>query len=103
MASLTKEQLLKHKQTHDPESILSLDHKALSNVSCSAKFRNLERLDLVFNNLTSLLGLKSCINLKWLSVVQNESQTLKGIGGLTKLTVLNAGKNKLRSMEEESY
>ncbi|XP_007015749.2 PREDICTED: protein phosphatase 1 regulatory subunit 7 isoform X1 [Theobroma cacao] len=102
MARLTKEQLLKDKQTHDPNSItsLSLDHKALSDVSCLAEFKNLERLDLAFNNLTSLEGLKSCINLKWLSVVQNKLQTLIGIEGLTKLTVLNAGKNKLRSMEE---
>ncbi|XWS52816.1 hypothetical protein CRYUN_Cryun11dG0104600 [Craigia yunnanensis] len=102
MARLTKEELLKHKQTHDPDSItsLSLDHKALSDVSCLAEFKNLEKLDLAFNNLTSLQGLKSCINLKWLSVVQNKLQTLKGIEGLTKLTVLNAGKNKLRSMEE---
>ncbi|XP_022754212.1 protein phosphatase 1 regulatory subunit 7 [Durio zibethinus] len=47
-----------------------------------------------------LKGLKSCINLKWLSVVQNKLQTLKGIEGLTKLTVFNAGKNKLITMEE---
>ncbi|KAK6235232.1 hypothetical protein SCA6_010569 [Theobroma cacao] len=102
MARLTKEQLLKDKQTHDPNSItsLSLDHKALSDVSCLAELKNLERLDLAFNNLTSLEGLKSCVNLKWLSVVQNKLQTLIGIEGLTKLTVLNAGKNNLRSMEE---
>ncbi|XVE79199.1 hypothetical protein DITRI_Ditri14bG0038600 [Diplodiscus trichospermus] len=102
MAGLTKEQLLKDKHTHDPLSItsLSLDHKALSDVSCLAEFKNLERLDLAFNNLTSLQGLKCCINLKWLSVVLNKLQNLKGIEGLTKLTVLNAGKNKIRSMEE---
>ncbi|XWS28535.1 hypothetical protein CRYUN_Cryun25bG0078400 [Craigia yunnanensis] len=102
MSRLTKEQLLKGEHTHDPDSItsFSLDHKSLSDVSCLAEFKNLERLDLVFNNLTSLQGLKSCINLKWLSVVQNKLHTLKGIEGLTKLTVLNAGKNKLRSMEE---
>lgn len=40
------------------------------------------------------------MNLKWLSVVQNKLQSLKGIEGLSKLTVLNAGKNKLRSMDE---
>ncbi|XP_021278108.1 adenylate cyclase [Herrania umbratica] len=102
MARLTKEQLLKDKQTHDANTItaLSLNHKALSDVSCLAEFKNLERLDLAFNNLASLEGLKSCVNLKWLSVVQNKLQTLKGIERLTKLTVLNAGKNKLRSMEE---
>ncbi|KAL0437048.1 UNVERIFIED_CONTAM: hypothetical protein Sradi_0412700 [Sesamum radiatum] len=60
----------------------------------------MQRLDLGFNNLTSLEGLKSCMNLKWLSVVQNKLQSLKGIEGLTKLTVLNAGKNKLKSMDE---
>ncbi|XVF69227.1 hypothetical protein PTKIN_Ptkin11bG0064000 [Pterospermum kingtungense] len=101
MGRLTKEGLLKD----DPHSItsLSLHHKALSDVSCLSEFKNLERLDLAFNILTSLQGLESCVSLKWLSVVQNKLQTLKGIEGLTKLTVLNAGKNKLRSMEEVRF
>lgn len=34
-----------------------------------------------------LQGLKLCVNLKWLSVVQNKLHSLKGIEGLTKLTV----------------
>lgn len=32
-------------------------------------------------------GLKSCVNLKWLSVANNKLQSLKGIEGLSKLTV----------------
>ncbi|GLT81982.1 hypothetical protein SLE2022_004010 [Rubroshorea leprosula] len=102
MTRLSVEQLLKEKQTRDPNSVttLSLNHKALSDVSCLAEFKTLERLDLAFNNLTSLEGLKACINLKWLSVRQNKLQSLKGIEGLTKLAVLNAGKNKLTSMDE---
>lgn len=31
--------------------------------------------------------LSSCINLKWLSVVENKLESLKGVEGLTKLTV----------------
>ncbi|KDP27383.1 hypothetical protein JCGZ_20207 [Jatropha curcas] len=102
MTGLTTEQVLKDKQTRDPNSItsLSLTQKALSDVSCLNEFSNLERLDLAFNSLTSLEGLSSCLNLKWLSVVKNKLQSLKGIEGLSKLTVLNAGKNKLKSMEE---
>uniref|UniRef100_A0A2P2J894 Protein phosphatase 1 regulatory subunit 7 n=2 Tax=Rhizophora mucronata TaxID=61149 RepID=A0A2P2J894_RHIMU len=102
MASLSSQQVLKDKQTRDPNSIafLSLTHKFLSDVSCLSEFKNLERLDLAFNSLTSIEGLRSCINLKWLSVVQNKLQSLSGIQALSKLTVLNAGKNKLKSMDE---
>jgi len=32
-------------------------------------------------------GLRSCANLKWLSVVENKLESLEGIQGLTKLTV----------------
>ncbi|KAG6382830.1 hypothetical protein SASPL_157459 [Salvia splendens] len=42
----------------------------------------------------------ACTNLKWLSVVQNKLESMKGIDGLNKLTVLNAGKNKLKSMDD---
>ncbi|QHN86470.1 uncharacterized protein DS421_16g546570 [Arachis hypogaea] len=52
-------------------------------------FNNLEKLDLKLNNLTSLEGLRSCVNLKWLSVLENKLETLEGIQGLTKLTVLD--------------
>ncbi|ESR37406.1 hypothetical protein CICLE_v10029981mg [Citrus x clementina] len=78
MTRLSTEQILKDNNTGDPNSIksLTLTHKALSG------------------------GLRHCVNLKWLSVVQNKLQSLKGIEGLSKLTVLNAGKNKLRSMDE---
>ncbi|XP_002523848.2 dynein regulatory complex subunit 3 [Ricinus communis] len=102
MGKLSMEQILKDKQSGDPNSIssLSLTQKALSEVSCLTQFTNLERLDLAFNSLTSLEGLCSCINLKWLSVVQNKLLNLKGIEALYKLTVLNAGKNKLKSMDE---
>ncbi|KAM0996919.1 hypothetical protein ACFX2C_006866 [Malus domestica] len=51
-------------------------------------------------NLTSLEGLKSCVNWKWLSVANNKLQNLNGIEGFTKLTVLNAGNNKLKAMDE---
>ncbi|RYR03987.1 hypothetical protein Ahy_B06g083483 [Arachis hypogaea] len=34
-------------------------------------------------------GLRSCVNLKWLSVLENKLETLEGIQGLTKLTVLD--------------
>ncbi|KAJ4845131.1 hypothetical protein Tsubulata_018387 [Turnera subulata] len=102
MTRLTTQQVLKDKNTKDPNSItsLTLTHKALSDVSCLGEFTNLERLDLSSNNLTSLQGLGSCVNLKWLSVVQNKLESLKGIESLSKLTVLNAGKNKLKSVAE---
>ncbi|XAR60165.1 hypothetical protein NMG60_11033422 [Bertholletia excelsa] len=102
MTVLSCKQVLEDKKTRDASSItaLSLNHKALSDVSCLSEFTNLERLDLSYNNLTSLEALKSCVNLKWLSVVQNKLQSLKGIEMLSKLTVLNAGKNKLKSMDE---
>ncbi|KAL9680029.1 hypothetical protein QQ045_017902 [Rhodiola kirilowii] len=51
-------------------------------------------------NVLSLQDLKSCVNLKWLSLIQNKLHSLKGVECLTKLTVLNAGKNQLRSMDE---
>lgn len=156
MARLSSDQLL-----NDDNSVgcLKLNHKALSDVrqvvlfrtsfslfpplkalsfldmnwqvSCLRDFKNLERLDLSFNKLTSLevhfrspilfslkkfwflffmckhqimrnlfyyvivkwtmyfvnQGLKSCINLKWLSVAQNKLESLKGIESLSKLTV----------------
>ncbi|KAI5666774.1 hypothetical protein M9H77_16627 [Catharanthus roseus] len=106
MAVLSSKQILQENNTRDHSSIksLTLTHKALSDVSCLGEFKNLERLDLGFNSLTSLEGLKSCVNLKWLSVVQNKLQNLKGIEGLTKLTVvLNAGKNKIKSMDEVRF
>uniref|UniRef100_A0A7N0UA71 Protein phosphatase 1 regulatory subunit 7 n=1 Tax=Kalanchoe fedtschenkoi TaxID=63787 RepID=A0A7N0UA71_KALFE len=102
MTRLSFDKILQEKGTEDPSTITSLvlTHRALSDVSCLAEFKNLERLDLGFNTLSSLEDLKSCVNLKWLSVIQNKLQSLKGIEGLTKLTVLNAGKNQLRSMDE---
>lgn len=102
MTRLSSKQILQDNQTDDHNAIsaLSLNHKALSHISCLADFKNLERLDLSFNNLTSLQDLKLCVNLKWLSVLQNKLQSLEGIEELSKLTVLNAGKNKLRSMDE---
>ncbi|KAK6936248.1 Leucine-rich repeat [Dillenia turbinata] len=102
MTRLSTEQILQDRKNGNAESItnLVLDHKALFDVSCLADFKNLERLDLSFNNLSSLEGLRQCVKLKWLSVSQNKLVTLKGIEGLSKLTVLNAGKNKLRSMDE---
>ncbi|KAH9699584.1 leucine-rich repeat and IQ domain-containing protein 1-related [Citrus sinensis] len=98
MTRLSTEQILKDNNTGDPNSIksLTLTHKALSGVSCLTDFNN---LDSTLAPTTSLL-LRHCVNLKWLSVVQNKLQSLKGIEGLSKLTVLNAGKNKLRSMDE---
>lgn len=102
MTRLNTEQVLNDNTTQDPLAVatLKLNHKALSDVNGLSLFKNLEKLDLTFNNLISLQGLESCSNLKWLSVVQNKLQSLKGIEGLSKLTVLNAGKNKLRSMDE---
>ncbi|GFZ20226.1 leucine-rich repeat (LRR) family protein [Actinidia rufa] len=99
MTVLSSKKVLEDKQTRDTDAITALDlnHKALTDVSCLSEFKNLERLDLISNNLTSL---ESCVNLKWLSVVQNKVPSLKGIEGLMKLTVLNAGKNKLKSMDE---
>uniref|UniRef100_A0A6N2LMZ3 RuvB-like helicase n=1 Tax=Salix viminalis TaxID=40686 RepID=A0A6N2LMZ3_SALVM len=102
MASLSRQQVLKEKQTRDANTItsLSLTHRALSDISCLGEFQNLERLDLTFNNLTSLQGLSSCVKLKWLSVVQNKLESLKGIESLSNLFVLNAGKNKIKSIDE---
>ncbi|XP_050204867.1 uncharacterized protein LOC126654906 [Mercurialis annua] len=105
-SSLRMEEILKDKQSRDPNSItsLSLTHKALTSsdnvFSCLSQFSSLEKLDLAFNSLTSLEGLSSCVNLKWLSIVENKLHSLNGIQSLSKLTVLNAGKNKLKSMDE---
>ncbi|KAH9624755.1 hypothetical protein KSS87_003525 [Heliosperma pusillum] len=87
MASWSTEDILRDKNITDPNSIttLALTHKPLSNVSSLCAFVNLERLDLSFNNLSSL---------------QNKLESLKGIESLTNLTVCNAGKNKIRSMDE---
>lgn len=52
-----------------------------------AEFKNLQRLDLGFNGLTTLEDLRPCSNLKWLSVVQNQLESLKGVESLSKLTV----------------
>ncbi|RVW86710.1 hypothetical protein CK203_039828 [Vitis vinifera] len=89
MTRLSSKQILQENQTDDHNAIsaLSLNHKALSHISCLADFKNLERLDLSFNNLTSLQDLKLCVNLKWLSVLQNKLQSLEGIEELSKLTV----------------
>ncbi|KAK7335616.1 hypothetical protein VNO80_27556 [Phaseolus coccineus] len=102
MTRLSSEQVLKDNNVSDPISVttLHLTYKALSDITCLAKFINLEKLDLKLNNLTSLEGLRSCANLKWLSVVENKLESLEGIQGLTKLTVLNAGKNKLTSIDQ---
>ncbi|KMT05111.1 hypothetical protein BVRB_7g172620 [Beta vulgaris subsp. vulgaris] len=103
MTELRTEDILREKKTHDADSItsISLNHKSLSYViSCLGDFKNLERLDLNSNSLTSLKGLEPCFNLKWLSVQLNKLHSLKGIEGLTNLYVVNAGKNKLRSMDE---
>ncbi|KAH0860246.1 hypothetical protein HID58_088507 [Brassica napus] len=57
--SLTVEEVLKEKKTHDLDSVkeLNLGHRALTDVSCLSKFKNLEKLDLRFNNLTDLQAL----------------------------------------------
>ncbi|XP_024984030.1 protein phosphatase 1 regulatory inhibitor subunit PPP1R7 homolog isoform X1 [Cynara cardunculus var. scolymus] len=102
MKALSSTQVLQENHTTDPDAVISLTftHRALSDVSCLAQFKKLERLDLTFNNLSSLEGLKPCLNLKWLSVKQNKLRSLKGVEGLACLTVLNAGSNMLQSMEE---
>ncbi|XP_024025059.1 leucine-rich repeat-containing protein ODA7 [Morus notabilis] len=102
MSPLSSDQVLKDNNTRDPSAIeaLKLTHRALSDVSFLCDFKNLARLDLRLNKLTSLEGLKLCTNLKWLSVAENKLESLKGIEALSKLTVFNAGKNKLKSMEE---
>ena len=41
-----------------------------------------------------------CANLKWLSLAGNCLQSLKGIEGLSKITVLNASHNEFTSMDE---
>ncbi|ONK77564.1 uncharacterized protein A4U43_C02F7920 [Asparagus officinalis] len=104
MARLNLEQIARDDEDLDSSSTtsLNLSSRALSDVSCLASFRNLEKLDLEFNCLSSLEGLSSCANLKWLSVVENKLETLKGIECLSKLTVFNAGKNKLRKIDEIS-
>ncbi|KAF3439439.1 hypothetical protein FNV43_RR17717 [Rhamnella rubrinervis] len=101
MTQLTSHQLLKDSKSRDPNAVLllKLNHRAVSDVSCLSDFKKLEKLDLTFNKLTSLEGLQSCINLKWLSVGNNKLESLKGIESFTKLTVLNAGNNKLKSMD----
>ncbi|KAK7324848.1 hypothetical protein VNO77_28727 [Canavalia gladiata] len=102
MTRLSSEQVLKDNNTGDSSSVISLQltHKALSDVSCLANFKNLEKLDLKLNKLTSLQGLSACVNLKWLSVLENKLESLEGIEGLAKLTVLNAGKNRLKSIDQ---
>ncbi|XP_076951376.1 uncharacterized protein LOC143624695 [Bidens hawaiensis] len=102
MKGLTSEQVLQEKQAADSNAVTSVTftHRALSDVSCLAEFKKLERLDLTFNNLSSLEGLKPCVNLKWLSVKQNKLRSLKGIEGCVSLTVLNAGSNMIQSMDE---
>ncbi|XP_060965969.1 uncharacterized protein LOC115719382 isoform X1 [Cannabis sativa] len=102
MTRLSSDRVLRDNNTRDPSTIeaLTLNHRALSDVSCLKDFKILERLDLRLNNLTSLEDLKLCTNLRWLSVTQNKLESLKGIEALTQLTVLNAGKNKLKSMNE---
>ncbi|XLR27683.1 hypothetical protein S83_055583, partial [Arachis hypogaea] len=77
---------------------LLANHMALSDVSCLSSFSNLEKLDLKLNNLTSLEGLRSCVNLKWLSVLENKLETLEGIQGLTKLTVLDERDRRRNSL-----
>ncbi|WVZ00304.1 hypothetical protein V8G54_026373 [Vigna mungo] len=90
MTRLNFEQVLKDNNVSDPSSVttLHLTYKALSDITCLANFIKLEKLDLKLNNLTSLEGLRSCANLKWLSVVENKLESLEGIQGLTKLTVV---------------
>nr|XP_043633969.1 leucine-rich repeat-containing protein 40 [Erigeron canadensis] len=106
MTTLTQQQVLQGNttKTTDPNGVTSLTftHRSISDVSCLVEFKNLERLDLSFNNLFSLEGLKPCVNLKWLSVKQNKLQSLKGIEGCVCLTVLNAGNNLLQSIDEVS-
>ncbi|PKA47533.1 Leucine-rich repeat-containing protein ODA7 [Apostasia shenzhenica] len=46
------------------------------------------------------MSLCACVNLKWLSVLENKLVTLKGIEGLSKLTVLNAGRNRLNTTDD---
>ncbi|KAL6538162.1 hypothetical protein OROGR_012150 [Orobanche gracilis] len=69
-------------------------------VPCLDQFHNLENLDLSFSKLTSLECLKSCTNLKSLSVVHSGLKSLKGLNGLNRLTVPNAGQNSLTSMDD---
>ncbi|XP_071736259.1 uncharacterized protein [Rutidosis leptorrhynchoides] len=104
MKALTSKQVLKEHNTTDPNSLSSITftHRALSDVSCLSEFKKLEKLDLTFNNLSYLEGLKPCVNLKWLSVKQNKLRSLKGIEGCINLTVLNAGNNMIQSMDEVS-
>ncbi|KAL2932721.1 Leucine-rich repeat and IQ domain-containing protein 1 [Bienertia sinuspersici] len=102
MTELSSDYILRNEQTQHPNSIISLSfpHRALAYVSSLSDFKNLEKLDLSLNSLTSLKGLESCFNLKWLSVHHNKLLSLNGIEALTNLAVLNAGNNNLRSMDE---
>ncbi|KAL6005345.1 hypothetical protein ACLOJK_005911 [Asimina triloba] len=130
MTKLETAQISKEKKTNDPASVssLHLSHRVSClkdftnlerlDLSCnnlstlevtaflpdptdaSDSFLQLAILPTVTTIAVSAIGLRSCINLKWLSVVQNKLQSLKGTEDLSKLTVLNAGRNKLSSMDE---
>ncbi|KAL9272260.1 phosphatase 1 regulatory subunit 7-like protein [Drosera capensis] len=79
MSRLTNDSVLFENQAAVADSItaVTLTHRALLDVSCLGNFRNVERIDLGFNNLTSPEGLALCVNLKWLSVVENKLESLK--------------------------
>jgi len=78
---------------------LDLSYNNLTSLKGIEKLTNLKRLSLHNNNLTSLEGIENLTNLKRLDLSDNDLTNLKGIEKLTKLKALWLYNNKLTSLK----
>lgn len=79
---------------------LDMEGNSLTTLAGVEELSNLESLKVESGRLKSLKGIETLLNLKSLNVIDNKLTNLKGIENLTKLEWLSVGGNKLTNLNE---
>ncbi|GJS76901.1 leucine-rich repeat domain, L domain-like protein [Tanacetum coccineum] len=114
LGCLTSKEVLQENKTSDTNAVTSLTftHRALSHVSCLAEFKKLEKLDLTFNNLSSLEVLNAGNNMlqsmeevsndlcSTLILADNEIVSICKLDQMKELNTLVLSKNPIQKIGE---